>query len=258
MMRASTGEKRPDGAADAGPVAARPSDSGPGTTAGRRRIVPAISSLSRPQQAARLLREAIVTGRLVPGEQLKQDQLCAELEVSPGPLREALRQLESEGLVTHRPNRGVFVAHIPTEEWVDVLLPVRLLLESHAFAKASHLLTAEQLGELAGLVDEMATAARSADFAAINEADMRFHELVVHASGEEHTVQLWRTVSPRIRAQFYRLAPRHRRPMEIAEEHRQLLDALNTKDPDAIHETLTEHIIVSSKAMLAEEAEASG
>lgn len=218
------------------------------------RIVPAVSTMSRPKQAARLLRDAIVTGRLAPGEQLKQDQLCAELEVSPGPLREALRQLESEGLVTHRPNRGVFVAHIPTEEWVDVLLPVRLLLESHAFTKASHRLGPEELDELAGLVDTMEAAAEDADFTVINEADIRFHEIVVHASGEEHTVQLWLTVSPRIRAQFYRLAPMHRRAMEIAEEHKQLLAALRTKDPQVIHETLNEHIIVSSKAMLAEEA----
>lgn len=218
------------------------------------RLLPAISTLSRPQQAARLLRDAIVTGRLNPGEQLKQDQLCAELELSPSPLREALRQLESEGLVTHHPNRGVFVAHVPTEEWVDVLLPVRLLLESHAFVKAAELLTAEQFAELDALVEEMVDAAGDADFTRINEADMTFHETVVLASRQEHTVQLWRTVSPRIRVQFYRLAPRHRRPIDIAEEHRQLLDALRGKDARTIHQTLEEHIIVSSQAMLAEEA----
>ncbi|MQA81317.1 MAG: FCD domain-containing protein [Streptosporangiales bacterium] len=224
------------------------------TPAGTRRLVTAVTTPSRPQQAAKLLRDAIVTGRVLPGEQLKQDQLCAELELSPGPLREALRQLESEGLVTHIPNRGVFVAHIPTEEWVDVLLPVRLLLEAHAFTKAAHRLTDEQLAELEGLVQAMLDAATTADFAAINEADMRFHEMVVHASGQEHTVQLWRTVSPRIRAQFYRLAPQHPRPNDIALEHRDLLDALRTKDPEAIHRTLEEHIITSSKAMLEEEA----
>ncbi|MQA02392.1 MAG: FCD domain-containing protein [Streptosporangiales bacterium] len=219
--------------------------------------LPTVSSLSRPQQAARLLRDAIVTGRLVPGEQLKQDQLCAELGLSPGPIREALRQLESEGLVTHRPNRGVFVAHVPTEEWVDVLLPVRLLLESHAFTKAAHVLTADQLAELERLVDEMVDAAENADFTRINEADMTFHETVMRASGQEHTMQLWHAVSPRIRVQFYRLAPWHHRATKIAEEHKELLDALRTKDADTIHRTLEEHIIVASKELLAEEANAS-
>lgn len=218
------------------------------------RLVAAVTTPSRPRQAATLLRDAIVSGRVLPGEQLKQDQLCAELQLSPGPLREALRQLESEGLVTHIPNRGVFVAHIPTEEWVDVLLPVRLLLEAHAFTQAAPRLTAEQFAELEGLVQDMRDAATTADFAAINEADMRFHEMVVHASGQEHTIQLWRTVSPRIRAQFYRLAPQHPRPNDIAVEHHDLLDALRSKDPLAIHRTLEEHIITSSKAMLEEEA----
>lgn len=232
-----------------------PSGSRPDDVPVKRRLLTADTAvLSRPQQAAELLRDAIVAGTVQPGEQLKQDQLCEELRLSPGPLREALRQLGSEGLVTHIPNRGVFVAHIPTEEWIDVLLPVRLLLETHAFVKAADRPDDQLFTRLAAALEEMTTAAQAADFTAINEADMRFHELVILASGEEHTIQLWRTVSPRVRAQFYRLAPRHPRPADIAVEHRQLLDAFRSKDPQLIHHTLEEHIITSSKAMLAEEA----
>jgi DNA-binding GntR family transcriptional regulator len=69
---------------------------------------------SRRQQVVDLLREDIVTGRLAPGAQLKQDLIAEEFDVSGGPVREALRELESEGLVRHVPNRGVFVSEVTT------------------------------------------------------------------------------------------------------------------------------------------------
>ena len=75
----------------------------------RRNLLPASS---RRQQVVDVLRDEITTGRRAAGEQLKQDQIARELGVSPGPVREALRQLESEGLAELVPNRGVFVAEI--------------------------------------------------------------------------------------------------------------------------------------------------
>jgi DNA-binding GntR family transcriptional regulator len=206
--------------------------------------------VSRRQQVVDAVRDAIVSGQIVPGEQLKQDQLAAELGVSPAPIREALRQLESEGLVAHQPNRGVFVTEVSSEELFEVLLPVRLAVEIYAFTQSASRLAEPDYVELERLIAVMDQGAADADLVAINEADLRFHGLVVQASEAPHTVQLWQSVHSRIRAQLYRVAPRHAGLDEIAEEHRELLAVLRGGDPAAIRATLHEHIVVAAQVLL--------
>lgn len=196
------------------------------------------------------MRDAIVSGQIVPGEQLKQDQLATELGVSPAPIREALRQLESEGLVTHHPNRGVFVTEVSIDELFSVLLPIRLTVESYAFTQSASRLAEADLAELRRLIEVMDQGVKDADSVAITEADLRFHELVVLASAAPHTIQLWRSVHSRIRAQLYRMAPQHVTRGEIAAEHRTLLSVVQEGDPKAIRDALHEHIVVAATAHL--------
>jgi DNA-binding GntR family transcriptional regulator len=209
----------------------------------------AVWPVSRRQQVVDAVREAIVSGQIMPGEQLKQDQLATELGVSPAPIREALRQLESEGLVTHHPNRGVFVTEVSAEELFAVLLPVRLSVEVYAFTQSASRLAAADIVELQRLIEVMDQGAKDVDFLAINEADLRFHELVVLASAAPHTIQLWQSVHSRIRAQLYRMAPQHAALGEIAAGHRELLAVLRAGDPAAIRDTLRGHIVGSAEAL---------
>jgi DNA-binding GntR family transcriptional regulator len=213
----------------------------------RRNLLPASS---RRQQVVDLLRDEITTGRRASGEQLKQDQIARELGVSPGPVREALRQLESEGLVELVPNRGVFVADITAAELTGLLLPVRLAIESYAVPVAIARLRAEHLDELQEIVDQMGKSASTNDLARINELDVRFHEITVEAAGSMHALQLWRSVQPRLRAQFYRLAPRHSAAEEIQQEHQQLLDVIRSGDDDALRAAIREHIVDSAQDLL--------
>jgi DNA-binding GntR family transcriptional regulator len=219
----------------------------------RRTLLP---DSSRRQQVVDVLRDEITTGRRASGEQLKQDQIARELGVSPGPVREALRQLESEGLAELVPNRGVFVAEISPAELIGLLLPVRLAIESYAVPAAISRLRAEHLDDLQEIVDQMGESARTNDLARINELDVRFHEITVEAADSLHALQLWRSVQPRIRAQFYRLAPRHGAPEEIQEEHRQLLDVIRSGDDDALRTAIREHIVDSAQDLLSRTPEA--
>jgi DNA-binding GntR family transcriptional regulator len=213
----------------------------------RRTLLPASS---RRQQVVDVLRDEITTGRRAAGEQLKQDQIARELGVSPGPVREALRQLESEGLAELVPNRGVFVADISPAELTGLLLPVRLAIEAYAVPAAIARLRADHLDELQEIVDQMGESASTNDLARINELDVRFHEITVEAAGSLHALQLWRSVQPRIRAQFYRLAPRHSAAEEIQEEHRQLLDVIRCGNDDALRTAIREHIVDSAQDLL--------
>jgi DNA-binding GntR family transcriptional regulator len=224
---------------------AEPSEERSGTISSR--LLPPVS---RSQQVADLLREDIITGRLKPGEQLKQDALCREFDLSPAPVREALRQLESEGLVQHQPNRGVFVADITEDDLLGLLLPVRLTIEQHAVLRAVERMSSGELLRLEQTVEAMRSCAERGDLARVNELDVRFHELTIEFSGSSQALQLWRSVQPRIRAQIYRLAVRHEHIRDIVAEHEQLLDAIRSGNRHVLATLLEDHVIASARTLL--------
>ena len=101
---------------------------------------------------AAVLREAITTGQLKANQPLPQAEIAANLQVSHIPVREALRQLESEGLVTYQANRGAMVSALTTAE-IREIYEIRAMLESGAIRKAVPSLTAENLTRAAAILD---------------------------------------------------------------------------------------------------------
>jgi len=201
----------------------------------------------RGQQVVEILRSAIITGSYEPGERLIEATLSTELGTSRGPVREALRQLENEGLVMSFPYRGAVVLGVSDDEVQEVLIPIRLTLERYSFLRALERMSEEDFAELGKQIWLMEQAARADDLARIVEADLRFHEIVIGASGQTHTVQIWRTIWPRIRAYFYRYG-RGQDLGRMVEEHRELLAALQSRDPERMRLVLERHIAVPSPA----------
>jgi DNA-binding GntR family transcriptional regulator len=197
----------------------------------------------RVQQVTETLRMAIISGRFEPGERLIESVLSTELGTSRGPVREALRQLENEGLVMSFPYRGAVVLGVSDDEVHEVLIPIRLTLERSSFARALEKMTDNDFAELGKQIWLMEQAGKAADLLKLVEADLAFHEIVILASGQLHTLQIWRTIEPRIRAYFYRYE-RFRSFEETVEEHRALLAALQTRDPAIALEQLELHIDV--------------
>ena len=197
----------------------------------------------RVQQVTETLRMAIIAGRFEPGERLIESVLSAELGTSRGPVREALRQLENEGLVMSFPYRGAVVLGVSDDEVHEVLIPIRLTLERSSFARALEKMTDNDFAELGKQIWLMEQAGKANDLLKLVEADLAFHEIVILASGQLHTLQIWRTIEPRIRAYFYRYE-RFRSFEETVDEHRALLAALQTRDPAIALEQLELHIDV--------------
>jgi DNA-binding GntR family transcriptional regulator len=194
---------------------------------------------------AEVLRDAILTGQLEDGERLIEEKIARELKTSRGPVREALRQLETEGFVRSYPYRGAAVLGVSDEEVQQVLVPVRLVLERYSFLKAAELMTDADFAELAKQVWLLGEAARANDLARSVDADMRFHELVLEFANQPHTAQVWRSIAPRIRSYFFRYG-RLRSLDTIATEHHDLLAAMQTRDPETIVVALDEHIAVEA------------
>lgn len=197
---------------------------------------------SRRQLVAEAIREAIFSRELKPGDRLVEVDLAEQLGTSRAPVREAIRQLELEGLVISYPYRGTEVLGTSQDEIEQVLVPIRTVIETFTFVEALQRLTAEDFTNLEALVGRMADAAAEGDAATLTEADISFHEYVVERSGQLHCLQIWRTVQPKVRAYFRSNAFNPDHAKGVADQHRQLLDALRSNDPDVVRSTVAAHI----------------
>jgi DNA-binding GntR family transcriptional regulator len=195
------------------------------------------------ERVLEVLREEIMLGKLADGERLIEDGIARRLHTSRGPVREALRQLEHEGLVVSYPYRGAVVLGVSDEEVQHVLIPIRLTLERYCFLKALERMSDADFAELAKEVWLMGEAARADDLMSAVEADIRFHEFVLSRSDQQHSAQLWGAIAPRIRAYFFRYG-RVSDLARIAREHNDLLAAMQTRDPKVWARALEQHIAV--------------
>jgi DNA-binding GntR family transcriptional regulator len=137
------------------------------------------------EQAARVLREEILSGAIASGARLGEAELAGRLSVSRTPIREALSRLAAEGLVDLQPNRGARVASWTTEQLREIF-DLRLRLEPYAVRLAVPRLTPDQLTELDQLATAMSRAGRpgrNQDLAAIVELNRRFHGVFIDAAG---------------------------------------------------------------------------
>jgi DNA-binding GntR family transcriptional regulator len=204
----------------------------------------------------RTLREAIVEGRLAPGEPVVEAQLSKQLGISRAPLREALRTLENEGLVVSVPWRGAIVAPL-TERGVTELQAFRRLLEFFAAEQVLQRADAD-VSSLDHLVAEMERCAEASDLACMNEADVRFHTRIVEMSGNALLLDVWRSyVSPIRRA----LALRNRANSDlesIVTMHRKLVAAFAARDLEAVRECYRTHgadVVVALRHLFAAESD---
>ena len=210
------------------------------------------------------LRQLILDGQLPPGQSLRPADLAPRLGVSVMPIREALRILEAEGLVTFKPRIGARVAEI-SEEDVEELYLVRGALEGLAARLAVKNLTDAGLLGLHDAFDEMTAARANDDFDTFSQWDREFHRRHFTASGRPSLVKkildLWD-----FGRRIYAIVPRTRASMEPAyEAHRAILVALDNRDARAaerhtrIHtEEASERILKALRELREEGAAANG
>jgi len=200
-----------------------------------------LASATRRDEVADALREAILDGRLAPGDRLVEDRVMAWLGATRSGARKAFRRLEHEGLLISYPYRGVEVLGVSPEEVHGVLIPIRLMLERFAFSKALEVMTPADLDPIADQLDVMSAAAAAGDVDAVVDADIAFHEAVLQVVPQFHTVQIWHGIAPRIRV-YFRRESLARDLDSVVDEHRALLEALRGGDRKTVLETLGQHI----------------
>jgi len=186
----------------------------------------AIAPLDRSttgSQVERALRELILDGRLRPGTHLRETQLAQSLGVSRNTLREALRSLAEQGLVTHQPHRGVVVTDLSAEDVAD-LFRLRLVLEEAGLA-AIDAGGIERLGEA---TDAFAAALRRGDAVEALEHDFAFHRILVAALGSSRLSAAHERAQGELRLVLLQLDREYEPPQ--VDEHRAIVDALRSGD----------------------------
>jgi|SRR5262245_16944754 len=189
------------------------------------------------------LRRAIITGELAPDVHLNEPLLAQRFGVSRMPVREALGQLEHEGLVRSEPGRGSFVVGMsPTD--VQEFYDVRLMVEVQAGRLAAQRATVDDTGALEETMAAMRRASQLGQGELFSEADVTFHRRIVLASGHRRLASVWETLSgiaytllcvTDLFALSHDVA-------EIIETHQVVLDGLKAGDPDAVEAELRHHL----------------
>lgn len=141
-------------------------------------------------QVYAMVRGMVLDGTLQPGTRIVESEIARQLEVSQAPVREAIKRLAFEGLVTAVPRRGSYIAQISEAEAQDAR-EVRALLEESAAREAVQYFDADARQALEELVDGMRKAARETDLAAFRAHDMAFHRAVIELGGNTYLPRLW-------------------------------------------------------------------
>jgi DNA-binding GntR family transcriptional regulator len=203
------------------------------------------SPQSRPTLVADALREAILRGELSGGQPLRQDELAQQFELSPTPIREALRQLEVEGLVVYTPNRGAVVSQLSVQEIAEVY-DIRVVLEAAALRWAFPYLTTSDI-DRAEQVIHITDQADAGQWAMLN---WQFHEIMYSPCQKPRLLGFIRGLH-NTTDRYSRLSLSLGRFQQGSQQgHRQITAAVAGGDVDFAVQKLVEHIIEAQKIVV--------
>lgn len=195
------------------------------------------------------LRQAILTGELKPGERLMEIHLANRLGVSRTPIREAIRMLELEGLVTMIPRKGAEVSRISKQDITDVL-EVRASLDALAVRLCCERITPDEILGLEEAASLFSEAINSGDLTAVAQADVDFHDIIVASSKNKRLKQMVDNLAERVyryRLEYIKDKSSHN---NLINEHREILDFIKAGDAKGAEEAIIKHVKNQENAII--------
>jgi DNA-binding GntR family transcriptional regulator len=201
----------------------------------------AVSSIAN--EAFHKLTQAIISGEFAPGEKLSEAELARRFGISRGPIREALQRLEGK-LVLRMPRVGVSVIDLSTEKLIE-LFAVREALEGMAARLAAERTTEQEIVELGRLLEQHGAhddvASGAAYYQAGQDDDFHFH-IVRAARNEQLQSMLLEELFFKLKLYRYRISSKPGRAQKALEEHREIVAAIASRNPDAAEAAMRRHI----------------
>jgi DNA-binding GntR family transcriptional regulator len=197
------------------------------------------------------IREPIFRGLLAPGDRLPEEQLAETLGVSRGPIRDALTQLEREGLVVRRRNRGAVVARLRRRD-LDEVYSLRQAIESIACTWAARNADEQDHADLQAIIDGYAELSPTLTLQEAAEADLRFHDTIYAAARHRRLLRMWHELRPQV--YLFLLARPYVRTPDFREfmstRHALLLDAIRARDETEAEKVAVAHVETSYQRVI--------
>jgi DNA-binding GntR family transcriptional regulator len=201
--------------------------------------------------ASEVIREAIIEGRLAPGQRLKEEELARELGISRTPVREALLMLESEGLVESVPKRGASVRTYAVDD-LDDMYQLRALLEGYAARRAATRIAPADVVRLEESCARFDRLRAEDDLLDLVKENLFFHNVILEAAASERLTQMVRKVIeiPLVYKSYFWYSPEQKLISE--HYHQQLTLALRGGDADRAELIMKEHVLEARDFLLAQ------
>ncbi|MFT4136781.1 GntR family transcriptional regulator [Microbacterium sp.] len=194
------------------------------------------------------LRERIIDGSFGPGDQINEAQVAHQLNVSRGPVREALQRLVQEGLLIGRPNRGVFVRELTLRDIAEVY-EAREVIE----CAAAESLAARDQGDRNELVARLEEIARrmqepldARDWSALSRTDLEFHTALVEAGGNSRLTRAYQTLATEALICLSHFENTYPLPERVLPDHLEIAELVSRGDMEEIHLALHHHLSVEN------------
>jgi DNA-binding GntR family transcriptional regulator len=190
------------------------------------------------------IRTAILEGQLLPNERLIELDLVERFSANRGAIRTALAVLEQQGLVVREPNRGAKVRAVTQKEAVEIM-ELRAMIESLCARYAALNASDDDIAELTRMTTEMTQLSASGDRLGFSDLNVRFHNRIASVSRHETARQMLGRLNFQIVAQQFRLIMEPGRIEQIDVEHRDLVNAIASRDPAKAEAAMRHHLDVS-------------
>ena len=201
------------------------------------------------KQVVRAIRHQIFSGALRPNQRVVEAEIAAEMGISRGPVREALAELEKEGLIITYPRKGTYVKSFELKD-IEEIYTLRALLEGFAVSLALDRFQEQDLAYLRDLLDQIVEMAEKKDVIEVSRLNMQFHKKIMELSNHKRLYDSWQTLLAQTQMLSAMTTEYYTSLIDIRKSHKILLDALVTGDRDHIKRSFEQHILKSMNELL--------
>lgn len=208
------------------------------------------------EELVKYIKHQIITGELNPGDRIVETKLARELGVSQTPVREAIRHLHGEGILTIVPNKGPLVRTLDSKDVFEIY-SIRSMLEGLAIRLATQHATDAQIAELESFYEQMKRKLHDDGVVSLLPDSLHIHQTIIEMAGHSRLLNMYQSISFQISLVNRLLGARSSKQKEI-DQHAELIEALQRRDPDEAERTMRNHIFRSYRdfVLLAEKKDA--
>ena len=193
-------------------------------------------------QVVDFIYQLLLTGELGPGDQIKESLLAEEMGISRAPIREAMKELITNGLVDYRPQVGNFIPVLSPKQIIDSYT-TRGILEGYAVMETCDKFSAEEIDKLENLAEQMESYAQKKNHKMVVEAGGEFHDLLISKCNNVQLLEYTDRLSLKLHILFFKYWGKLYGSTEIGRRHREIVESIKAKDRALIEKVVRQHYV---------------